>query len=49
MSKYGIKEVMDVCFYDTVTGKPVLFLDTLKMSNIDNTAEESFARGGRGE
>ncbi len=48
MSKYGMKEVMDVTFYDTVTKKPVLFLDTLKMSNIENTAEESSARGGKG-
>jgi len=39
---------MDVTFYDTVTGKPVLFYDTLKMSNIENTAEETSARGGKG-
>ena len=39
---------MDVTFYDTVTGKPVLFCDTLKMSNIENTAEETSARGGKG-
>lgn len=48
MAKFGIKEVMDVTFYDTTTGKPVLFFDTLKMSNIENTAEESSARGGKG-
>lgn len=46
--KFGAKEVMDLTFYDTVTGKPVLFLDTLKMTNIENTAEQSFARGGKG-
>ena len=27
--KFGVKEVLDVTFYDTVTGKPVLFCDTL--------------------
>ena len=46
--KFGVKEVMDVTFYDTVTNKPVLFCDTLKMSNIENTAEETSARGGKG-
>lgn len=39
---------MDVIFYDTVTKKPVLFLDTLKMSNIENTAEETKLKGGKG-
>ncbi len=52
MGKFGIKEVMDVTFYSIEEGPnnglPVLFLDTLKMSNIENTAEESSARGGRG-
>lgn len=48
MAKFGVKEVMDVTFYDTVTGKPVLFFDTLKMSTIENTAESSDARGGKG-
>ncbi len=48
MGKFGVKEVMDVTFYDLSTKRPVLFLDTLKMSNIENTAEEVSARGGRG-
>lgn len=46
--KFGVKEVMDVTFYDTVTNKPVLFCDTLKMTNLENTAESSSARGGKG-
>lgn len=46
--KYGIKEVADVTFYDTKTGKPVLFLDTLKVSTIEQTAEQVSARGGKG-
>lgn len=46
--KYGIKEVADVTFYDTVTNEPVLFLDTLKVSTIEQTAEQVSARGGKG-
>lgn len=46
--KFGVKEVMDVTFYDLESFEPVLYIDTLKMSNLENTAEESEARGGRG-
>lgn len=48
MSKFGVKEVMDVTLYSTTTGKPVLFLDTLKMTNLENTAEQASAKGGKG-
>ncbi len=48
MGKFGVKEVMDVTFYDRQTNMPVLFLDTLKMSSVENTAEEVSARGGKG-
>ena len=63
-SRFGIKEVADVKFYNIVepteTGAtlgeggvyhaqtPVLVLDTLKVSNIESTAEQSEARGGKG-
>lgn len=47
-TKYGVKEVCDITFYDLTTGKPLLYLDTLKMSTIENTAESSDARGGKG-
>ena len=50
--KYGIKEVADVTFYDLDSnGKPtnpVLFLDTLKVSTIEQNAEEAQATGGKG-
>lgn len=46
--KFGLKEVMDVVLYDTVTNKPVMALDTLKVSTIENGAEETSATGGRG-
>lgn len=52
LDKYGIKEVADVTFYDlSDTGlptHPVLYLDTLKVSTIEQTAENSEARGGKG-
>lgn len=47
-AQYGIKEVADVIVYDITTGKPVMYFDTLKISNIEQTAEETDARGGKG-
>ena len=51
--KILIKEVADVTFYkiDKTTGKPtypVLYLDTLKVSTIEQTAENVEAKGGKG-
>lgn len=50
--RYGIKEVADVTFYDILEngdrGNPVLYLDTLKVSTIEQTAENAEARGGKG-
>lgn len=52
LSRFGIKEVADVTFYkinnDGTRGDAVLFLDTLKVSNIEFTAEQAEARGGKG-
>ena len=52
LAKYGIKEVADVVFYelgeDGAPKHPVLYLDTLKVSTIEQTAESSDARGGKG-
>jgi hypothetical protein len=53
LDRYGIKEVADVTFYEIdattgAAGKPVLYLDTLKVSTIEQTAETSDARGGKG-
>lgn len=56
---FGIKEVCDVAFYNvnkvtenagklTITEDPLFILDTLKVSNIENTAEQSDAKGGKG-
>ena len=66
ITRFGIKEVADVRFYDVpdlasgvaetaaaiyagIKGKePVIEFDTLKVSNIESTAESSDARGGKG-
>ena len=48
MSKFAIKEVADVTFFDIETGKPVIFFDTLKVSTIENASETAEARGGKG-
>lgn len=51
--RFGIKEVADVAFYKLgkdgkPTGSPVLVFDTLKVSNMEFTAEQAEARGGKG-
>lgn len=54
--QFGIKEVADVQFIalednerlGVEAGDIVLFLDTLKISTLETTAEQSEARGGRG-
>ena len=52
LERYGIKEVADVTFYELnangTPGAPVLYLDTLKVSTIETSAESSDARGGWG-
>jgi hypothetical protein len=47
MARFGSREVCDITFYDK-EGKPVLFLDTLKLSNLSNEAERTYITGGRG-
>ena len=52
LSKYGIKEVADVVFYELddkgAPSAPVLYLDSLKVSNIEQSAEVIDATGGKG-
>ena len=52
LDRYGIKEVADVTFYEIDENgghsKPVLYLDTLNVSTIEQTAETVDARGGKG-
>ena len=53
--QYGIKEVADVTLYaieldenDDEVYVPVMYLDTLKISSVEETAEQTSARGGLG-
>jgi hypothetical protein len=52
LDRYGIKEVADVVFYEIDAtgnaGKPVLYLDSLKVSTLEQTAETVYAQGGKG-
>jgi hypothetical protein len=46
---FGIKEVADVTFTELGTDEPkTLEFNTLKVSNLEFTSEEAFARGGKG-
>lgn len=54
LEQYGVKEVADVIFYELDENeninynKPVLFFDSLKVSTVEQTAENVSARGGIG-
>jgi len=48
MPRFGVKEVANVMFQNLVTGKIDLYLDTLKMSNLENAVESVYATGGQG-
>lgn len=47
-NRFGIKECLDVIFYNLSTGKPELFFDTLKVTTLESAAETTYASGGRG-
>ena len=51
LDKYAIKEVADVMFYELdskgAPSAPVLYLDTLKVSTINQSSETVDARGGK--
>lgn len=52
LERYGIKEVADVTFYkikeDGSIGAPVLYLDSLKVSTLEQTGDIVYAQGGKG-
>lgn len=52
LDKYGIKEVADVMFYEMdskgAPSAPVLYLDTLKVSTLNQSSEKVDATGGKG-
>ena len=51
LAKYGIKEVADVMFYELdskgAPSAPALYLDSLKVSTIEQSAETVDATGGK--
>jgi len=47
IDRFGVITVMDVTLFEKLTNKPVLFLDTLKMSNISSEAQEKNVTGGK--
>jgi hypothetical protein len=48
MSRFGVHEVSDLTLYNLVNKKAELFLDSLKLSNLENNADSSYAQGGSG-
>lgn len=47
LDRFGVVTVMDVTIFDKVKGNPVLFLDTLKISNITAEGQMKEIRGGK--
>lgn len=47
LERFGVVTVMDVTLYEVNTNKPVMFLDTLKISNIASETQEKQIKGGR--
>ena len=40
LERFGVVTVMDATLYEVGTNKPVMFLDTLKISNISSETQE---------
>lgn len=47
-NRWAVRDVATASFFDIETGKLKVKIDTLKMSNIENTAETVYAVGGSG-
>jgi len=48
VTKYGLREVADLTFYDLSTNKPFLYMDYALTSNNEHSADTTYARGGKG-
>lgn len=46
--RWAVREAADVTFYSLVDGKPVVTLNTLKMTDVETTGETVYSQGGRG-
>jgi len=47
IERFGVVTVMDVGLYDITTNKPLMYLDTLKMSNITSEGQQKEIKGGK--
>ena len=45
MARLGSREISNVVVKEITTGKPVLYLETLTVSSMEQTAEAVYARG----
>ena len=48
LNKFGVVTVMDILMLDTESSEPVLFLDTLKITSLEQEGEQKEIRGGIG-
>lgn len=48
MARYGIRDIVDVTIKDFATGKPVLYLSSLKSSELSTAVATAYAKGGHG-
>ena len=48
MPRFGSREISNVVIKEIATKKPVLYLESLTVSSMEQTAEAVYARGGRG-
>lgn len=48
MARFGSREISNVVVKEIATKKPVLYLESLTVSSMEQTAEAVYARGGRG-
>jgi hypothetical protein len=46
--RWAVREAADVTFYSLADGKPVVTLNTLKMTDVETTGETVYSQGGRG-
>lgn len=48
MARFGVREISNVVFKEIDTKKPVLYLESLKTSSTEVTAEANYVQGGPG-
>ena len=48
VNTYGLREVADLTFFDLTTNKPFLYMDYALTSTNENSADTTYATGGKG-